>query len=75
MISTLGWIMIVIILFIVSLFIPNNNEDGCYKKDFYNCLNCKKDCKYHQIMENYENKTHKKLKRKTIFKKEKEDIL
>ena len=55
--------------------LTNDNKDGCYEKDFYNCLNCKKDCKYHQIMENYENKTHEKLKRKTIFKNEKEDIL
>ena len=59
MISTLGWIAILIILVIIALLLPTDNKEECYKKDPYTCLNCRKDCKWHDIMEEFEKMENK----------------
>lgn len=48
----------IIVLFIIFVLIPSDNDlgDGCYEKDSYTCLNCKKHCKYHYMMEDIEYK-------------------
>ncbi len=55
MISTLGWIAILIIIGAIIILTPTNNEDGCYEKDVYTCLKCKKNCKWHDMAEKFEN--------------------
>lgn len=55
MISNLGWIAVLIILGIIYILCPADNEDECYKKDSYTCLNCKKNCKWHDVVEKFEN--------------------
>ena len=55
MISNLGWIVILIILGIIYIWCPVDNEDRCYKKDPQTCLNCKKNCKWHDVVKKIEN--------------------
>lgn len=35
---------LIVLLLIVAVF--TREDEGCYKKSFYNCIRCKKCCKY-----------------------------
>lgn len=56
MISTIGWIVIVAVLLIIAAICSGfEAESGCYKKNVYTCLNCKKsECVYHKKAKNAE---------------------
>lgn len=60
MISTIGWIAIVAVLLIIATITATfcsefEDEYGCYKKNVYACLNCKKnECPYHKKAEKAE---------------------
>lgn len=64
MISNFGFIILIIILFIIGYFCEfyegyknnSNYEDTpCYKRHYYTCLKCdKKTCKYHLIAKKFE---------------------
>lgn len=45
----------ILILYLIALLIElakrNRNDDGCFRKSPYNCLNCKKECKWHDEAE------------------------